>query len=178
MMKQMQSRYMGMNKAPQIKEVAGQRIAGLSGNRCYEVGGPSHIICINEKLLGKVKREMGSDFYRRMQERFGSMAKDMGMEDMAESALARLGEKGYVMKDLQAASPMGMNAAMLQYLPPEQREEIMKHMNAGGSGQMQGLTVTSVNENGSIPPLDLSAFPAVSFDDYMQQMMQQTHRYR
>jgi len=114
-----------------------------------------------------------------MQERFGNMAKDMGMEDLQESALAKLGEQGYVMKDVQTASPMGgMNAAMLQYLPAEQRAEIMKHMNAGGSGEMQGLTVTSVNENGSIPPLDLSTFPVISFEDYMQQMMQRMRSYR
>ncbi len=175
MVQQMQSRYMQMQKAPAIKEVAAQRIAGLDA-RCFEIGGSSHLICTNEGLLKKIEREMGSDFYRRLKDQFGGMAEDMGMEGMQESALAKLGEKGFIMKDVQAALPMGgMNTAMLQYLPPEQREAVMNQLAAAGAGggEMQGLTVTSVDENGSIPPLDFSAFATVTFEEYIQQMMQQ-----
>jgi hypothetical protein len=180
MVQQAQSRFTQMQQAPQLKEAAGQRIAGLDGNRCFEVGGPSHLVCIHEGLLKKIQAEMGGDAYRRMEQRFAGMAKDMGLEGMEESALAKLGEQGYITKDVQAAMPMGgMNTAMLQYLPPEQREAVMKQLGAAvGGGEMQGVTVVSVDENGSVPPLNLSAYPVITFQDYMQQMMRQMERYR
>ena len=173
MMQQMQSRYMQQKKAPEIKEVASQRIAGLDGNRCYEVGGPNHLVCVNKKLLDKVKKEMGGDFYQEMQARFADMADDMGMGGMGESALARLGKQGVVMKDVQTSMAMGgMSMDMLNFLPPEQREAIMQQMKSAGAGaEMQGMTVTSVNENGSIPSLNLSVYPSVSYQEYMQRMM-------
>lgn len=162
----------GAAQAPQIKEVAGQRIAGIDGNRCYEIGGPSHQICINESLQEKIKREMGSDFFVDMQTRFQEMANMAGSGEL--SAIIELSQRGFVMKDVQAATAIpGLNPAMLQLLPPEQREQIMAEMPGAGmsGGGMQGEVVTAVDEGGAFPALDLSAYPSIGFDEFVQQMM-------
>ncbi len=177
MMKQAQSRYMQMQKAPKITEVAGQDVAGLGGTRCFHVNDASHLMCTNKKLGDRVKNEMGGNFYEEMQNRFSDVAKGMGMAGMQESAEAQLAKKGYVVKDVKAAMPMGMNPAMMQFLSPDQKEALMKQFKSAGQGPMQGMTVTSVDKDGSIPPMDLSAYRNITFDDYVQRMMQQMPRF-
>ena len=107
----------------------------------------------------------------------------MGMSDPTEDAVAELAKRGFVMKDVQAATGIpGMNAAMLRFIPAEERDEIMRQMNLGAAGAMQGPTVVSVDENATMPDLDFADTPSISFEEFMggvmQEMMQQLKQIR
>lgn len=70
----------------------------------------------------------------------------------------------------------GVNEAMLQFVPEEQRKEIMQHMGGAGAGGAQGRKVVIVDKNGAMPKLDLSRFSPIEFEDYMRQVMGQMGR--
>jgi hypothetical protein len=89
--------------------------------------------------------------------------------------MAELAERGFPMLDIQKMAAMpGLDPAVLQYLPEAQRTQIMSQMGiAGGGEKMQGTRVIRVDRNGTMPGLDLSRYPHVGFEQFMQQGMGQ-----
>ena len=155
---------------PEVVKSGSKQIAGYS-TECHKIGSAREV-CISEKLLEEIKREMGSSYFMDLQAKFGQSEKQMGMGNPELDAVIELYKQGFPMEDMQRVTAMpGMNSAMLQFIPEAQRAEIMKQMGAAGEGKMQGSRVAAVDKNGSMPKVDLSRFKTISFADYMQQMM-------
>lgn len=169
MQQMMQSR--APKQAPRIVKSGTKQIAGYS-TQCHKIGSTREV-CTSEKLLKEIKREMGSSFFMELQAKFGQSASQTSMHNPEQDAILELSKQGFPMEDMQRVTAMpGMSTAMLQYIPEAQRAEIMKQMGGtAGAGEMQGNRVIKVDMNGVMPKVDMSRYPTVSFEDYMQQMM-------
>jgi hypothetical protein len=155
-----------------IRKAAARRIAGYI-TECHLVGDDREV-CISLKLLSEIKEEMGESPFLEVFRRFGESAGNMGGDTPKTKALAELAERGFPMLDLQkVVATTGLNPEMLNLLPEAQRARIMQQMGAGADGEkMRGTRVIEVNREGEMPDLDLSRYPRVGFDRFLQQSME------
>ena len=163
------------NAAPpaSVTRSTDRKIAGYV-SECHLIGG-NREVCISETLLREIKEEMGDSPFLEVFRRFGESAGEMGGDSPETKAMAELAERGFPMLDMQKMAAMpGLDPAVLQYLPEAQRTQIMSQMGIAGSGEkMQGTKVISVDRNGTMPGLDLSRYPHMGFEQFMQQSMGQ-----
>lgn len=132
------------------KQIAGYANAG------YQIGS-SDESCVSEQLLEEIESEMGKSYIMELQTIFGARKAPMGMRDPTQEAIVEISKKGFSMENrLRMAAIQGMNAAMLEPIPKEQRDQIMAQLGATGAGQMQGSRVIKVDTNGVMPALDLT----------------------
>lgn len=161
----------GVAQEIRVVESGNKSIAGYEA-RCYRVG-TSREVCTSAALLEDITDEMGNSDFMDLQTKFGESAQGFGMANAEVDAVAALQQHGYPMLDLQQPGAIpGINPTMMQFIPEAQRTELMKQMGAGG-GAMQGTRVVSVDKQGTLPQLDLSRYPVVGFDEYLQRMMGQ-----
>lgn len=166
-------------QVPEVVDAGTEQIANFDC-QCWQVG-TSRTVCISEDLQSKINKEMNNRYFADMQQRLGGSAlmDKMGMSDPTEDAVGKLAKQGFVMKDVQAVTGIpGMNTAMLQFLPANKRAEIMKQMNLGADGAIEGPTVVSVDTNGAIPDIDITEIPAISFETFIANMMEQMKQLR
>lgn len=163
------------NAAPpaSVTRSTDRKIAGYV-SECHLIGG-NREVCISETLLREIKEEMGDSPFLEVFRRFGESAGEMGGDSPETKAMAELAERGFPMLDMQKMAAMpGLDPAVLQYLPEAQRTQIMSQMGIAGSGEkMQGTKVISVDRDGTMPGLDLSRYPHMGFEQFMQQSMGQ-----
>jgi len=161
------------NSAPpaSVTRSADRKIAGYA-SECHLIGGDREV-CISEKLLYEIKEEMGDSPFLEVFRRFGESAGAMGGDTPETKAMAELAERGFPMLDMQKMAAMpGLDPAVLQSLPEAQRTLIISQMGvAAGGEKMQGTKVIRVKRNGTMPGLDLSRYPQVGFEQFMQQSM-------
>lgn len=156
-----------------ITKSADRKIAGYV-SECHLIG-RNREVCISEMLLREIKQEMGDSPFLEVFRRFGESAGEMGGDNPENKAMAELAERGFPMLDMQKLAAMpGLDPEVLQSLPEAQRIQIMSQMGGAGGGQkIRGTKVIRVNRNGKMPGLDLSRYPRVGFDRFMQQSMGQ-----
>lgn len=161
------------NARPANISVAGNRtIAGYAAT-CYLIGG-SREICLSERLMGEVRREMGSSRFIEMYQRFGDSAANLLGENPEAKAMADLAKRGFPMSEMHKGAVIpGLDPAMLNYLPEAQRNQLVQQLGAKGGGQMQGTRVVSVDIGGSTPVIDLGRYPRMGFTQYLQKLMGQ-----
>lgn len=163
------------NAAPpaSVTRSTDRKIAGYV-SECHLIGG-NREVCISETLLREIKEEMGDSPFLEVFRRFGESAGEMGGDSPETKAMAELAERGFPMLDMQKMAAMpGLDPAVLQYLPEAQRTQIMSQMGIAGSGEkMQGTKVIRVDRDGTMPGLDLSRYPHMGFEQFMQQSMGQ-----
>ena len=168
---------MGQGRSGQeatVTESGSKSIAGYEA-RCYKIGS-SREVCTSAALLDDIKGEMGNSDFMDLQTKFGESAKDVGMANAEIAAVTALQRQGYPMLDMQQQTAVpGINAQMMQFIPEAQRAEILNQMGVG-DGAMSGTRVLSVDKQGALPQLDLSRYPVVGFDEYLQRMMGQMQR--
>jgi hypothetical protein len=163
------------NSAPpaSITKSADRKIAGYA-SECHRIG-DNREVCISEKLLREIKEEMGESPFLEVFRRFGESAGEMGGDNPETKAMAELAERGFPMLDMRKVAAMpGLDPAVLQSLPEAQRTQILSQMGGTLGGQkMQGTKVIRVDRNGKMPGLDLSRYPRMGFEQFMQQSMGQ-----
>lgn len=158
-------------EVPEIRSLGSRTIAGYPAD-CHLINGMREV-CLSEKLKLEVEREVGGSKGMEMFEKMGDSARQMAGPNPAAEAVTDLMKQGYPLSDKQKQSAMpGMNPAMLQYLPEDQRAEIMQQMNAAGADQpMVGSVVRKVEKGVSMPDLNLEKYQRITFREFMQQSM-------
>lgn len=156
-----------------VTKSANRKIAGYA-TECHLIGSGREV-CISGKLMQEIKEEMGDSPFLEVFQRFGESAGEMGADSPETKAMTELAKRGFPMLDMKKMAAMpGVDPAVLQYLSEAQGAQIMRQMGgAGGPQRMQGTKVTRVERNAKMPELDLSRFPRVGFDQFMQQSMGQ-----
>jgi hypothetical protein len=163
--------------APAVVTSLGERkIAGYSV-LCHRIGAKREV-CTSEKLLQKIRAEMGDSRFLELFQRFGRSAGEMGGETPESKAVIELASRGFPMLDMQSvvATP-GLDPAVLQYLPEAQRTQIMSRLgSATGGEKMRGTQVIRVVTDVKMPDFDLSRYPRVDFERYLHQTMGEAGR--
>ena len=136
-----------------------------------------HEVCTSNKLLNDILDEMGSSKFLTLIKQMSNSVRNMGMPNPEGDAVADLMEKGYPVwdKKTQMGGMPGMpgmptmSPEMLQFLPPDQRDQLMKQFGGNDpNAPMVGREVVSV-DRGDMPATDFSQLQQVSFRDFMQQ---------
>ena len=161
-------------QALKVVKSGSKRIADYP-SECHKIGDMREI-CVSAELLKELEQEMGGSAFMKMQDGFGQSTPGMGVDDPTMQAVMNLSKQGFPMSDMERSPGgiPGMNAAMLQFIPEAQRNEIMQQMgNPDAAGGMQGRKVVRVDKQGAMPKVDLSRYPTVGFEEYIRQMMGQ-----
>ena len=157
----------GPKAAPAAPRRTGETTVAGYPAECYAVG-DSREVCISPRLLGDVMREMGEGPFQSLFQRFGQTGFGPGGPDPA----AGLFERGFPVRDLVRAPAIpGLDPAMLQFLPAQQRAQLMQQLGASGSGAMQGSQVVAVERNVPMPAVDLSRYRRLGVAEYMRESL-------
>ena len=155
-----------------VTRTADRKIAGYKA-QCYLIGNKREV-CISEKLLREIMDEMGDSPFLEVFRRFGESTQQMGGDSPETRAMATLAERGFPVLDMKKVAAMpGLDPAALQYLPEAQRNLLIQQMGGVGGERLQGTKVIRVEKGGKLPKLDLSRYPRVGFDEFLQQSMDQ-----
>lgn len=156
--------------APAVITSLGERkIAGYS-TECHRVGDRREV-CTSAKLMREIGAEMGDSRFIELFQRFGRSAGEMGAETPESKAVAELAGRGFPMLDMQRVETgPRLDPTVLEYLPEAQRAEVMKRLgDATVDKKMRGTRVTRVVKDVRMPAVDLSRYPRVDFDRYLEQ---------
>ena len=147
------------------------RIAGYQ-TECHRVG-ERREICISAVLLEEIRAEMGDSRFFAWFRRFGEAAGELGGNDPETRAVAALAARGFPMLDRRwVESAPGIDPEILQSLPQAQRARIVAGIgDPGEPRRVRETRVTGVDRWAEMPQLDLSRYPQVGFEQYMQQTL-------
>lgn len=153
------------------RSVAGYEAACVLINELHEV-------CTSRGLMDDILKEMGSSEFLTIVKQMSNSVRGMGMPNPEADVVAGLMEQGYPVWDKKRQMGMpgmpgmpAMTPEMLQFLPPDQRAQMMQQFGGNAAGApMVGREVTSV-DRGEMPKTDFSQLQQVTFRDFIQQQM-------